>query len=229
MAVKKSSVIAIVGVGCFALVLAVAIVIFVVAQKAIEIGRDIEQSVKNPEPKAMEVLSCESFPPDYHAQLAMSIPFLMDLVILSNEIRVAEGDVNMGGDGLIYMKLLWGAKQNQELRDFFEGKTNDPRALRDANINLGTQEIITRGAFDLDDQRFLYLVQRGDIQTDHGDSEGLSTVFLVQCGSESKMRLGIRYGSDPTPAMPAEDLDLTGTVGDVEMLQTFLSHFRFCR
>ena len=93
---------------------------------------------------------------------------------------------------------------------------------------LGTEEVISRGSFDMEDQSFLYLVQRGNVNTGYGRSQGLSTLFLVQCGSERKMRFGIRYGPDPDPDAAISDLDLTGSVGDVEMLKTFLSPFRFC-
>ena len=70
---------------------------------------------------------------------------------------------------------------------------------------------------------------RGDV--DFGgqdDVEGLSTVILLRCPDDRKLRLGIWQGGDPDPALASESLDLTGTTGDPAEIVELLSGFRIC-
>lgn len=233
MAEKKSNVLLYIGIGCAVIILLGGILLVGLSFLGVKKFKELEADIKNPGPKALELLGTAELPAGYNAQLALPIPFVMDLVIISNGEPMTEdrtdGDQDMGTEGLFYFKLAWGGEKDQELQDYFDGKTDDPRALREANIDIDTQEIIKRGVLDLNGQTLNYVVQRGNVQTSGNTQEGLNALFLIHCDGDEKMRFGIRYGEDPNPDMPASDLDLTQTIADEDNLREFLGHFTFCK
>lgn len=232
MAEKKGNILLYIGIGCAGLVLLAGVAIVGLGYFGIKKAKEFEENIKNPGPKSLELLGVEQLPPEYNAQVALSIPFVMEMVIISNGQPRSENEKeDMGTEGLFYMKFAWGGEKNQELRDYFDGKTDDPSALREANINIDTTEIISRGVIELEDGKTInYLTQRGNMKMSGTNTrDGLNTMFLIQCENDQKMRFGFRYGPDPDPAMPADELDLTGTVADEEALGDFIGQFHFCK
>jgi hypothetical protein len=58
--------------------------------------------------------------------------------------------------------------------------------------------------------------------------EGITALVLVDCPGDRRSRMAIWFAPDPSPDLPIEDLELTGTPADEDELGRFLSPFRFC-
>ena len=117
----------------------------------------------------------------------------------------------------------------QELRDFFEGRSDDVEALRNSNINVDVDQMIGRGALQSGDMQLQYVTSRGDVSLEGQGSKGLVSVVLVDCEMDSKQRLAVWFGPDPAPEVSAEQLDLTGSVGDEARMQEFFGRFDLCK
>jgi hypothetical protein len=197
-----------------------------------------EAEARDPEARGdrvMSVLGTETLPEGYYPMMAFSIPFVMDTAMLTDEQPQGEGtEPNFGDRGFIYVKMLrLPGGDEEELRDYFEGRTDDTEVLRDNGINLDVDEILGRGAIDEAGAELMYVVQRGGVSMGGGRrgrerGEGLASMTLIECPDDSRVRIGIWFIADPDPEAAAESLDLTGTPGDPTAIADFYSHFNLC-
>ncbi len=58
--------------------------------------------------------------------------------------------------------------------------------------------------------------------------ESLMIFFSVDCPGDERARLGVWFAPDPAPDRPKEEVDLTGTIGDPEVIREFVGHFELC-
>lgn len=227
--------------GCLGVALIASVAVgFYLYNKAKEFG----ETVKNPEPKTLEMLGMQTMPEGYYANFAFKIPFLMDMVLMSNQPGTFSDDERrqgqpFGDEGLIYMKFINFKKSSGELQDYFEGKSENDRVLSDNGIHIDVDEVLGRGTVTINGSDAYYLTQRGSINTNGGArAEGLITLVLIRCPDDNKMRFGVWYGPDnqaETGEASASESDsgsassdLTGTVGDKFKIQSFFGQFQFC-
>ena len=78
-----------------------------------------------------------------------------------------------------------------------ERRSDDASVLREHNINIDTDEIVGRGVIDLDDVDYLYVTTRGRINAHEFGGKGLSSITLVDCPADSRMRFAIWFGPNP--------------------------------
>lgn len=225
-------------VGCSVLAVAgIAVAGYFLYQQA----KTIQENLENPEPRTLEMLGLESMPEGYYANFAFSIPFIMDMVIMSNEdgsLANSEGKKQdpFGKMGFFYFKFLKIGKDSADLQNYFEGKTDNDKVLRENGVNIDVDEVLKRGVFTLNGNQVYYLSQRGSISSNGANANGLNTLMLIQCPNDKKMRLGIWYGPDSqndvedTSGNTNDDLNasLEGTVADLNEVQAFMEQFSFC-
>jgi hypothetical protein len=174
--------------------------------------------------KVLSVLGADSVPEGYYPAVAFSIPFVMDVAMLTDVEPEGEGTPDgFNVRGFIYTKMLGFGQDEQELRDFFEGRTDDYDVLEDNGINMDIEEALGRGVFDLDEARVMYVAQRGEVDVQDQRAQGLTSLGLIDCPEDERRRIAIWFGPD------IEGDDFTGTAADPEAFQAFLSHFTFCR
>jgi hypothetical protein len=143
--------------------------------------------------------------------------------MLSDEPPGSDGQLReMGERSFIYMNMLGQAKDQQELREYFEGKRKDAEALRRINVNVNGRDVLKRGVIDQGGHQVLYMAQRGDVSMQGKRRTGITTTLLVQCPKDSRMRMGIWLGPDPGGD------ELAGTPADEEAIKTFMGHFKPC-
>lgn len=204
--------------------------VYFIARKADSYAKDMSDPAKR-EAEVKKVLGAKgNLPVGYHAAVTLSVPFVMNMAILSDKPMGTKGEAGQfDRRGYIFVKLLLSQDQS-ELRDYFQGKTDDPAVLQRNKINVRPKEIINRGTFPLDGREVLYLSQRADVQPS-GQSgrvqQGISTLILFQC-PDAKARTGIWFGEDPSPDKPAKEIELAGTVGDPAAIRAFVGHFDPC-
>lgn len=221
-------------VGCSALaVIVVAVVGFFLYRQA----KTFQENLTNPEPKTLQMLGITAMPEGYHANFAMKIPFLMEMIVMSTEPGTYEDKENQSGEpfgkkGFFYITFLRLKKDSTDLQDFFEGKTDRTDVLKDNGVNIDVDEMLQRGTFQLNDSNFFYMVQRGSFQAGQGRADGLSTMMLIQCPDDKKMRMAVWYGPDEanTEGVDPSEMQATleGTVGDLDEVKSFVGQFNFC-
>jgi hypothetical protein len=134
-------------------------------------------------------------------------------------------------------------QDEQQLRDFFEGRTDDYGVLEDNGMNMDIDEILGRGVFDLADGQAMYVTQRGSVAVEGGRGEGLTGMALIDCPQDERRRIALWFGPDTTEEVPDDDAAtarstpsapaavpeaLSGSPADPDALRTFLANFRFC-
>lgn len=222
-----------VGIGC-------AVAAGIVASAAATLGvlgyrwaKRTEMELKDPDTRlarVRQVLGCEALPEGYHPVVALSVPFLTELAVLSDRpVAIGENSgAPFGERGFVYVKVLAAGQDDRDLRDYFEGKTNDPEVLRRHRIRVRTRELLGRGLIEGRGQTLLYLAQRGDVELSEHRGRGLTSLILVDCPQDSTLRIAIWFGPDPASGPERGDAVLAGTPADPSALGEFMGHFRFC-
>ena len=78
------------------------------------------------------------------------------------------------------------------------------------------------------DARLLWAAHRGGVEARGQRGDGLTTLILVECEENQKLRLGIWFGPDPEPDAPLDEADWDGSVADEREIREFMDHFALC-
>ena len=236
---KKTSPLVWIAVGCGLVVLIGIVLVGALGFWGYRWGKDLEQSMRDPtarEQKVLSVLGAERLPDGYHAAMGMSIPFAMDMAMLT-DVPITEDSGNQGHRpafnqrGLLYIETVSSGKQRGELEDFFEGRSDGGDALRRTGFNFKRGKIIARGSVNLPGVRDArYIVQPGGLEEmSRRDDDTITTTVRIECPGDGRLRLGMWFG--PAPPAAAEEgatPDFTGTNGDPAEIERFFGHFRPC-
>lgn len=222
-----------IGCGCAGLVILAMAAFSAFTYFAYRKGKEIEQTWSDPkarEEKAREVLAYDSLPEGYYPLGAMSIPFVMDMAMIGDDPPPAgaKPDDHEGFKerGFMYFKVRRMGKGDQEVRDFMAGKGKKPDWLQGSDFDR--QEVLRRGEVEARGQKIVFNATRGEVNVNGDRKDGLSTMMLIDCPQDDRVRFGLWFGPDPAPGKPADQLDLAGTNADPEAIRSFASHFRFC-
>lgn len=74
----------------------------------------------------------------------------------------------------------------------------------------------------------MLLAQRGGLRLEHGRTEGINAMMLVDCPEDARLRMAVWFGPDPDPGAPARSANLRGSPADEEAVRAFMGHFRLC-
>ena len=170
----------------------------------------------------------------------MSVPFVMDMAMLSDvppDFREGRART-LGQRGFLYVRTLSSGNDRQQLRDYFEGRSDDADVLRRNNIRLDRRgEVLRRGMIDLaPDTKLMYLAQRGELDMASSRAQGITTMMLLDCQNDTRQRFGVWFGPEPKATLDkgkigedaAARLDLTGTPADEDAIREFMAHFHLC-
>ncbi len=234
MSGKQTSPWAYVGMGC---ALAAALLVaggVTVGYFAYHWGKQLQADMSDPrarEARTLEVLGGTRLPDGYYSMMGMSIPFVLDMAMLTDQPPDgASRPRRFGQRGFIYLKYLRTAAADAELRDYFEGRTDDDSVLQRHRINVRVhaKETIRRGRLDMSGYSLLYLAQRGRLETRGADHDGIQTLMLFACPQDQRMRIAFWFGPDPDPKAPVAAARLAGTPADEGAIRDFVGHFAPC-
>lgn len=228
--------------GCLFAIVALGLVVCGAGFMLVQWGRGVEREMKDPASrtdKALRILGAKELPAGYHAMVAVNVPFLADVAVLTDQPPDDKGNIpGFGARGLIYTRMLRMGGNPQELEDFVTGKTNDLDVLRRNKINLGPGDVLARGTLErrAGAAKLLYLVKRGALQMNEHSAQGMSAVVVPQCdGADGKQRIAIWFCPEPEAAKGLRPDDaaglaaaLAGSCGDPEAIGAFMDHFRPC-
>ncbi len=232
---KKASPWMWVGCGCAVAIVVLAVAVagagFFVAKKT----KDFADSMTDPvarEAKTLQVLGSDTLPPGYYPMFSVSVPWVMELAMLSDLPPNEDGEPQDFGDrGLIFLQLRGGLGTDMdELRDFFAGRTDDVSVLRDNNINIDVDEILDRGTLDRDDLELMWVAQRGDVRAmGNTRDEAITTMMLLDCPEDEKLRLAIWFEKDENAQLDSEEADFSGTLADPVKIEQYAGYLHPCR
>ncbi len=231
---KRTSPWVFIGVGCLLAVFALVAVVVAIGAWGFSQFRQIARTMEDPVARAelaAEFLVTDELPEGYNVVAAISIPFLMETAVLTDKEPGEDGQISGFGErGFIYFKMLSFGEQEQELRDFFEGRTDDSQVLRQSSgFSVDTDELIERGVIEEESRTLRWVAYRGEI--DRGSSglgEGLTTMVMFECPGAERVRMGIWFGPDPSPDVPIDEADFSGSVADPAAIRSFLAPFDVC-
>ena len=224
-----------VGCGCLGALGAVAVLAVAIGFWGVQKARQFGEEIADPGERAKKVLGvlgASEMPEGYHPVVALSVPLLLDVAVLSDLPPDETGlPPEFGDHGFIYVSYPAFGRNQREIRDFFEGKRDDLDELGRHRIDLDLDERISNGKFSREADDVLWVSYRGTIDTDDAgrSKEGLMALLLIDCGGDSRHRFGVWLGPDPDPEAEAADLDLSGSVSDPEAIEHFLSPIHPCR
>jgi hypothetical protein len=222
-----------VGCGCLGAIGAIALLVVAVGFWGVQKARQFGEEMADPgarAQKALAVLGASDIPEGYHPVVAFSVPFILDVAILSDVPPDESGrPPELGERGFVYVSYPAFGQDQREIRDFFEGKSDSFDELGRHRIDLELQERIANGTISREDDDLLWVSHRGTIETDEAgrSRDGLVALLLIDC-DDSRNRFGIWLGPDPAPDVAVADLDVSGTVADPEAIERFLSAIHPC-
>jgi len=231
---KKTSPWVWVAVGCFGVVALGILIVVGVGwfgySKAKQFGEEMKDPVKR-EAKVKEVLHAETLPEGYHPVIAMTVPFVMKMAVLSDHAPETGGKSEGGFDkqGFFFMEMLHVDKQKQEFDDYFAGKSQNLSFVKEQNSDIEVHERLGVGEGDFAGGKLRWVATRGSFsQRKEGTVEGLVSTISVDCKDDDKTRIGVWFTQDPKPDAKEGDPALAGTPADPKAIEAFMGHFHLC-
>ncbi|MGD2115171.1 MAG: hypothetical protein PVG07_08960, partial [Acidobacteriota bacterium] len=187
------------GCGCGALVVAVLAVLVVMAWFAYHQGRRFEESLADPASRAArsrEILGYDELPPGYHPMSGFSIPFVMEMAMISDR-DPAPGETVEGAEdafrerGFVFMKTRVDDDERRELDRFFAGELAETDFFAQTDLAFDAEERLGRGAVDVPPARVEYLVDRGRMHLGGVDRDELLARLLIRCPEGGRLRVAL--------------------------------------
>jgi len=226
-----------IGVGCGVAVLLALIGIVGFTFLVYRQGKQMAEGFKDPkirESKTRQILPYESLPAGYYAGGAMSIPFLMDFAVLTDQEPKAGEQPDQGNyhqRSFIFMNMRHLRDNREKMERYLRGQAPAPEdgAWNKGNVNFHTKEVIRRGELKVGGQNVLYQASRGEISHKGEKENGVVTMVLPEC-PDDRLRFGVWIGPAPqgSEGKPVAETDYAGTPADPAAMQEFLGHFRLC-
>ena len=223
------------GCGClaFALILVGACVggVFMLGKWGKDFGEQLADPVARTE-RAMEMLGTDQLPEGFNAQFFLSVPFFMDMVMLSDgePVEYQEGEAqvesrDLGENALFYLSMRDMGDQREQFEKALDGKMDD--ADVNMNFDFDPELQLGSGEMELGSQHIRYSSFRGRFRDDSGhDMPGIYTIMLIDCPSTSRLRMAFYWSqNDPGGGVEA---DFSGTPADEDTLRSFMGHFDLC-
>ncbi|HVT17268.1 MAG TPA: hypothetical protein VHQ90_13960 [Thermoanaerobaculia bacterium] len=228
-----------VGVGCAALVIFGIIAVLSVGYIAFRGVKGMEEGFSNPavrEQRTRALLPYRELPAGYEPVGTMSIPFVMDLAILSDkdpdaprETTRRQDSPRIGAHGFIYMRIrTFKPAARTEMDRYLSGEGAPPPWFQTGNVRLNSHELVGHGKLTVGDRQIAYSSRRGDIIVNGRKREGLTTVMGINCPGSDRLHMALWFGPDPAPGKPATAEELAGSSADPKAIADFLGHFDLC-
>jgi len=232
---KTKSVWVYIGIGCAILAALGIIVVAGVTYMGYRAIRNVRQDMVDPvrrTEKVKTILGCKDLPEGYHAAMTLSVPFLLDMAMLSDiEPKFGEGgkhDELFGQRGFIYVKTLR-ARNEKDFDDYLAGRKDISEMMKPGEVTLESGKTIGHGDLEAGGATVKYIAHEGSIRVHRQERKGLVSIMNMRCPGDAKFRMGIWFG--PEVAAPEGDAtaNYSGTPADPEAIKSFLSHFNPCQ
>jgi len=219
------------GCGCGVVIALVLAVLIGISWYAYEKGKDFESSLRDPaarDARSREILGYEKLPAGYHPMGGFSIPFVMEMAMLSDRNPPPGEGVKGAEDafrshGFVFMRTRGGGKERRELNEFFSGARKTTDFFKETDLSFDVEERLGQGNFPLDPAKVRYVTERVSMGLGGEPHDEVLARLLIQCPGDERLRVALWF--EPFPA----EGELAGTPGDPEAIKAFLGHFDLCR
>lgn len=185
-------------------------------------ARQFKEDVTNPEARAAKVraiLDYDKLPEGYYPALGMSIPWVVEMAILTDhELPSGEGMKKMddrdfiGNRGFLYF----------ETRSF-RGNHAEAEGSARTSFDFDAEKEVGKGELEAGGAKVSWVARRGELHRRGETVPAVAAELQIHCPSDSRQRRAVWF----TPAPEGDDY--AGTPASKDALADFLNHFRFCR
>ena len=224
-----------VGCGCIGTVGAIVLIVVGLGFWGVQKARELSETMANPEERtrqALEILGGDALPEGYHAVMAMSVPLVMEVALLSDAPADASSPIEVAGSrGFLYMVLPSFGQADAEIEDFFEGRTQTLSRMQRDQLHVELEERVASGTITRDGATVRWVGHRGRVLEEGGGQgeRGLVTLLSFDCPDSKRRRLGIWFGPDPALGDPDRPEPFDATVADPREVAAFIAPLRPCR
>ena len=183
--------------------------------------------------KASEILGAEQLPEGYVAQLYFQIPWLLDVVVLSDgePMEVVDDEFELetetlGEHTFVYFFLRQRGIDHDELERMLRGDSHGEGNRVNMDFEFDSDRELARGSFEVGDQKLSYVSHRGELELDDGDIEGVYSQVLIECPNDDLTRVAVWFQRDDDGEASGAAEDDSPT--DEAALRRFMVHFDVC-
>ncbi|HUF78893.1 MAG TPA: hypothetical protein VMR44_08260, partial [Thermoanaerobaculia bacterium] len=196
-------------------------------------GERFRDAMRDPESRAAasrEVLGYRELPAGYRPMGGFSIPFVMEMAMLSDRVpapgeEVAGPEQAFGRRGFVYLMTRTSGRQEAQVRAYFRGERERAEFYQEIDQRFTGGEVVGRGRLRAGGaEEVLYVAERGRMELGEGPAPTVLARLLVECPEGSRLRSAMWF--EPAPAEDGEGYG--GTPADPDALRRFLDHFRLC-
>lgn len=181
--------------------------------------------------RSQQILGTESLPEGYSALMFFRIPWILDMVILTDGPEMEAGedledfsalDSEMVDDHFfLYFALRIDDPNDKDFDEMFEEGHRQGGVDLDVGSTFRSLEKIGEGAFDLDPGSLRYSAYHGELVTeDHERITGTYSQMKVNCPDARRVRFAVWFQREGAAA--------ASTPADEATLREFMNHFAFC-
>ncbi len=175
---------------------------------------------------AQKLLGTERFPPGLFPAMAMTMPGMVDVVLLGDRLPRADGTPDMAGmtRGFLFTRARI-AGDDTKLLAYYEGRAIERPSSR---INIEAGRLVRTGKLESEGVEVLYrIARRPPPQVRHGAPAALALEFSARC-ADGKPRVGLWFVPDPNPGMELTEIEAENTPFDDASVRNMLESFKLC-
>lgn len=243
------------GCGCAVLAVLLVGVIAAIGFSGARAFKDFADTMKDPvarEARVLEILGAERLPEGLHAQVYLRIPYVVELVILTDGPVLTEDEEDRAfreADQVVMVlrsRSLEGSKES--LDRYLEGQSKKPAFFDnvDVDFDFRPDQVVGRGRLDVGDQTVHWIAHSGELERDGDRAPGVMALAGIDCPNDEKLRVvtwfvrspntesadeapGDATPGDATPAgADAPAAAAPGSPADEVALSYLLGHFDLC-
>lgn len=184
--------------------------------------KGLVEDLENPQAraaKARAVLGAEALPEGYYAAMAISVPWMVDMAILTDKevhferrsedsLDIDLADEDFGDRVFMFFRARTFGSAEDDVEDFFRGRNTGSVNVNSGNIQVRVRGLYREGELEVRGQPVRYRIDRGELTTEHGETEGLVTRLHFRCPESKRLHLALWTGpaagplDDPDTAEP---------------------------
>ncbi len=227
-----------IGCGCCLLVLLIIGAIVAAGMFGASAFKGYIDDMKDPTARAAaaaEMLGVEELPEGYTAHIFLRIPWLFELVVASDSEPVVFEDDDfeleseaVGQHLLVYFSLPESDMDHDDLEDMLRGESHSDGVNTDIDLEFEADQELSRGSFELGEQKLSYVGYRGELELDDGDVEGIYSQVLIDCPGDDRARAIVWFQRGGERIAESDGFETAGTPADEDTLRRFIEPFDVC-
>jgi len=225
------------GCGCGLAIAAVLAVLVGISWYAYIQGKHFEDSLRDPaarDARSREILGYRELPAGYHPMGGFSIPFVMEMAMLSDRDPAPGESVEGAQDafrrhGFVFMRTRRaGDKERRELDEYFAGEREETDFFTQTDLHFEVEERLGRGELAVDPATVDYVAERVRMDLEGDQRLEVLAQLRVRCPDDERLRVALWFEPAAEAELEPGSEALAGTPADPEAIRAFLSHFELC-